>query len=125
MAELCEGCGEYVKDCLCDLAGQGEEAPLALNPWHPMSDPVDLKHLGKLGEELNEAGAATARCIIQGIGESEPVTGKPNKEWLEDELADVYANAELCIQRFGLDRERMAKRITKKILHLSSWHEMA
>ena len=62
------------------------------NPWHPMSDAVDLKHLGKLAEELSEAGAAVARCIIQGIDEKEPVTGKINREWLQDELADVIAN---------------------------------
>ena len=30
------------------------------NPWHPISDPVDLAHLGKLGEELNECGSAVA-----------------------------------------------------------------
>ena len=28
------------------------------NPWHPMSAPVDVKHLLKLAEELGEASAA-------------------------------------------------------------------
>jgi hypothetical protein len=42
------------------------------NPWIPIQNPLDLKHLGKLIEELNEAGSATARCIIQGIDEVEP-----------------------------------------------------
>lgn len=51
-----------------------------LNPWHPMTDAINLAHLGKLAEELNECGAAVARCIIQGIDGSEPVTGKPNRE---------------------------------------------
>lgn len=50
------------------------------NPWHPISDPVDLKHLGKLSEELGECSAAVARCIIQGIDECEPVTGKINRQ---------------------------------------------
>ena len=46
------------------------------NPWHPITDKVDLKYLGKLGEELNECGSAVSRCIIQGVDEREPVTGK-------------------------------------------------
>jgi hypothetical protein len=100
------------------------EKPMALNPWHPMSLAIDLKHLGKLGEELNEAGAAVSRCIIQGIAESEPVTGKPNKVWLEDEIADVLANAELVTSHFALDRERMAARLDLKIKHLRAWHSM-
>lgn len=66
-----------------------------LNPWIPMSKPIDIKHLGKLAEELGEASSAVARCLIQGIDESEPVTGKLNRQWLEDELADVCANIQL------------------------------
>lgn len=96
----------------------------ALNPWVPMSRPIDLKHLGKLSEELSEAGSAVARCIIQGITESEPVTHKPNKRWLEDELADVVANVELVTRHFGLDRKRMARRTARKMEHLQGWHSM-
>lgn len=95
-----------------------------MNPWLPMTRPIDLKHLGKLGEELGEASAAVARCIIQGIGEREPVTGKPNREWLEDELADVLANAELVIGHFGLDRLRMEERLIGKLRRLHAWHAM-
>jgi hypothetical protein len=94
------------------------------NPWHPITDPVDLKHLGKLSEEVNELGSATSRCIIQGIDACEPVTGKPNREWLEDEIADVQANIDLVIERFGLDEERMAARVEKKKLHLKQWHAL-
>jgi NTP pyrophosphatase (non-canonical NTP hydrolase) len=96
----------------------------ALSPWVPMSRAIDLKHLGKLGEELGEASAAVSRCIIQGIGECEPVTKKPNKEWLENELADVQANIALVTKQFGLDAERMAQRVAQKIEHLSAWHRM-
>jgi hypothetical protein len=95
------------------------------NPWHPMTDAVDLKHLGKLGEELNECGSAVSRCIIQGIDEAEPVTGKINRTWLEDEIADVMANAELNIERFGLDKVRMAARGERKKAQLRQWHRMA
>ena len=96
-----------------------------MNPWHPITDSVDLKHLGKLGEELNECGAAVSRCIIQGIDEAEPVTGKVNREWLEDEIADVMANLTLVMQRFDLDVTRIMARRYEKIKKLQIWHDMA
>ena len=95
-----------------------------LNPWVPITRPIDLKHLGKLCEELGEAVSAIARCLIQGIDESEPVTGKVNREWLEDELADVEANLSLVCHHFGLDRNRMRDRTRQKITHLTKWHSM-
>jgi NTP pyrophosphatase (non-canonical NTP hydrolase) len=94
----------------------------AANPWQPMSNPVDLAHLGKLGEECGELVAAKERCTIQGIDEREPVTGKLNREWLEDEIADVKANIELVMLRFNLDRDRIARRAGKKMEHLRGWH---
>ncbi len=94
-----------------------------MNPWHPMTDPVDLKHLLKLVEELGEFISATARCGMQGIDELHPVTGKSNREWLEDELADVYANCQLIEERFGVGANPI--RIMKKLEQLRSWHSMA
>lgn len=90
-----------------------------------MNDPVDLKHLGKLLEELGEMTAATSRCLIQGVGKSEPVTGKLNKVWLEEEMADVKANMLLVIERFQLDAAFINKRCDKKMVLLKSWHDMA
>ena len=96
-----------------------------LNPWHPMTDMVDLKHLGKLAEELGEATAAVSRCIIQGIDEAEPETGKINRDWLQDELADVMAGILLVIERFKLDDIYMDDRTKRKLQHLKRWHSMA
>lgn len=95
------------------------------SPWHPITDAVDLKHLGKLGEEANELGSAVARCIIQGVDEAEPVTGKLNRHWLEDEIADVLANVELVVRRFDLNEGRIAERAKRKRAHLRQWHDMA
>lgn len=96
------------------------------NPWHPMSDPVDLKHMGKFAEEVNELGSAIARCLIQGIDECHPETGKVNREWLEDEIADVIANIQLCDERFGgFNWGEINLRIQRKIAHLRTWHEQA
>lgn len=95
-----------------------------VSPWQPMRWPIDLKHLGKLGEELSEAGAAAARCVIQGIEESEPVTGKPNRAWLEEEIADVFAISNLAIAHFGLDRVGMGQRTERKMMLLAKWFAM-
>lgn len=95
------------------------------NPWHPMTDAVDLKHMGKLAEEACELGTAVARCIIQGIDEAEPVSGKVNRHWLEDEIADVLANIELVTKRFDLDRKRVSERAIRKMDHLRQWHALA
>jgi len=91
-------------------------------PWHPITSPIDLKHLGKLAEELGELTAAISRCIIQGLDEREPVTGKLNREWLEDEIADVAVGIDLCIEHFRLNGPRMAERANQKEARLRSWH---
>lgn len=96
----------------------------SVSPWQPMTNKTDLKVLGKLGEELGEASAAVSRCIIQGIDECEPTTRKPNKEWLEDELADVMTNIKLVVERFGLDQDRIRERIVRKTDQLRIWHGM-
>jgi NTP pyrophosphatase (non-canonical NTP hydrolase) len=96
----------------------------ALNPWHPMTKPIDLKHLGKLAEELGEAQSAVARCIIQGINEEEPITHKSNRMWLQEEIADVLANLDLVINHFKLDWGFISIRASRKKTHLSGWHSM-
>lgn len=96
-----------------------------MNPWHPITNKVDLKHLGKLGEELGECSAAVSRCIIQGIDAAEPVTGKVNRDWLEDEIADVLANIALVMSRMKLDRIKVEKRAEAKAKQLRTWHRMA
>lgn len=94
------------------------------NPWVPTTDKLDLKHLGKLAEELGELSSAVARCIIQGFDENHPVTGKPNKEWLEEEIADVYATMSHVQKHFGLDYNFIRNRETNKINYLAEWHRM-
>lgn len=89
-----------------------------------MSEPIDVKHLGKLAEELNECGSAVARCLIQGINEAEPSTGELNRNWLTKEIADVLANIELVTAHFKLDQKAIAHRIEFKVEHLKKWHAM-
>lgn len=95
-----------------------------MHPWQPMKRPIDLKHMGKFAEELGECLSAVARCMIQGIEECEPITGKKNRYWLEEEIADVLANIELNIKHFDLNQSQIQERKVRKIRQLRSWHEM-
>lgn len=94
------------------------------NPWVPETDLERLKVLGKSIEEVCELGAALARCIIQGIDEAEPVTGKPNRIWTQEEIADVEANLEILKARFTLDREFIRQRRDRKFGFLMRWLPM-
>jgi NTP pyrophosphatase (non-canonical NTP hydrolase) len=96
-----------------------------MHPWHPMNNPVEVKTLGKLLEEVNELGQACARCLIQGVDEAEPVTLMVNREWLEDEIADVLANIALVTSCFNLDTDHIEERVHTKQERLTKWHEMA
>lgn len=100
------------------------DADRALNPWVPITDLVDLKHLGKLGEETGELSSAVARCIIQGLDGVNPDGGQVNREWLEDEMADVLANIKLNVEHFRLDARRIEARAELKMARLRTWHTM-
>lgn len=94
------------------------------NPWKPTKDIKEIKVLGKLGEETGELSSAASRCIIQGIKEKEPETKKSNKEWLEDEIADVLACSQLAIEKLNLNKDRIMARAEEKKFHLEGWVEM-
>lgn len=94
-------------------------------PWHPMNDPVDLKHMGKLIEECGELAAIAARCMIQGVDGSDPDSGKPNRQALMEEIADVIANIKLCSKRFDIYQEHVEERVENKMRRLAAWHRMA
>ena len=101
-----------------------EDAEIAkkpLNPWKPESDPRRIAILGKLIEETNEQGSAAGRVLIQGIDEVEPVTLKPNRKWLEDEIADVLALQRFTVEEYGLDIDRIQARAEAKITQLTPW----
>jgi hypothetical protein len=104
---------------------------IPVNPpsdWQPITDKGDLATLGKTVEELCEGieafarcASITARCIIQGIDEAEPVTGKINRIAMENEIADVEAMIEHIKQRFALDRVHITDRRNKKFAYKASW----
>lgn len=71
-----------------------------------------------------QASAIVARCIIQGVGECEPVTGKPNIDALWQELADVRATSLIAADHFDLPPGEMERRCSRKKLHLRAWHDL-
>lgn len=91
--------------------------------WKPTQNAVDLKVLGKLCEESAELSSALARCIIQGIDEKEPTTGKVNRVWLQEEIADVLVNIQLTVEHFCLDEGFMSERIHSKLDKLQAWQQ--
>lgn len=70
------------------------------NPWHPITVPIDLKHLGKLCEEACELAAVTTACMMAFHGRID----LQQAQELEDEIADVRANSVLVIRHFKLER---------------------
>jgi hypothetical protein len=102
-----------------------------VSPWNPITNPTDLKHLGKLSEELGECiselallNQVIARCIIQGVHETNPYTGVENLIWMEAEIADVQANLELVIERFKLNKLKLGQRRARKMKLLRIWHNI-
>ena len=94
------------------------------SPWQPTTDKLELAVLGKLLEELGELSSIVARCIIQGWDADEPITGKPNKQALCEEIADVRANIEHVINHLQLDTWFIKNRKDKKYNYVAKWHNM-
>ncbi len=98
--------------------------PFPLNPWIPNANPYDQAVHLKLHEELGECCSASARCSMQGIDEVEPVTGKSNRRWFEEELADAAAVVSWAIEHFKLDESFIEDRMHKKLARFHAWHEL-
>jgi NTP pyrophosphatase (non-canonical NTP hydrolase) len=97
---------------------------MAMSEWKPETDQHALARLGKLAEETGELQAAIARCIIQGIGGYEPVSGKPNREWLTEEIADVLAMIQHVRDFYGLNHAVIEHRVKRKYDMKAEWHAM-
>ena len=89
--------------------------------WVPMKDPRLLAAIGKLGEEVNELGAIIFRCIIQGINEKDPETGKHNLVALAEEIADVRALSAIVIKETHLDWVTILERAERKSKMKNKW----
>lgn len=97
------------------------EATEQVSEWRPITNIYQLGLLGKLCEEANELGAACARSIIQGLDEQVPNKDYTNREWLENEIADVYALADAAVDRLKLNTIRIAARVRAKRTFKAPW----
>lgn len=95
-----------------------------LQPWYVEVDAARLRRFGKTLEELGELQAVVARCIIQGIDEVDPSSGKLNHDRLEEEIADVYAQTTLMIKEFGLDARFIETRALDKMDQMHTWERL-
>lgn len=96
---------------------------MKMNPWRPITNPLHLRRLGKLAEELAELQKAVARCIIQGLDGIDPATGKVNHQALWEELADVRAQVGVTTHTFDLPVDKMAHRSAMKYAQMEDWEE--
>jgi hypothetical protein len=98
--------------------------PIRMTKWVPTTDLMMLRRMGKTLEELGELVSVAARCIIQGIDEVDPGSGKINRDRLIDETADVLAQCQENIDRLGLSRERIEARSCTKRGYMQEWEAM-
>ncbi|SCW95870.1 hypothetical protein [Ancylobacter rudongensis] len=93
-----------------------------ISPWMPEQDRVRLAVLGKLAEEAGELASRAARCIIQGIDETDPDTGRSNADELGREIADVMACAAALEALLRVNYSK--QRVTDKVSGFARWHCM-
>jgi len=91
-----------------------------ISAWMPEQDPHRLAVLGKLAEECNELAGRAVRCIIQGIDEKDPATGRTNREELAREASDVEACLEMLEARMLVSR--ITSRVADKYDGFKRWH---
>lgn len=97
---------------------------MAMTKWFVEASKKAIRRFGKFGEELNELGAVTNRCIIQGINEIDPSSGKTNKRRLEEEIADVLAQINLSVPQFNLDLAFIQARTAEKERQMAEWEAL-
>lgn len=92
--------------------------------WLPETDLIRHQALGKLAEELAEAGKIAARCLIQGLDACDPKTGEPNIHALADELADVDACISWLSELLPIAVEPHNARMDRKLTGFRAWQKM-
>ncbi len=93
----------------------------SMSKWQHTTNPLHIRRLGKTGEELAELAAVVSRCLIQGLDEIDPSSGKTNRQRLIDETADVRAQLNCNDRAFGLPLAEIAARVAKKEAWMAEW----
>lgn len=97
------------------------------SPWTPPDfDSITRKAINKLGEENSELTTVLFRIQNQTDGLDAIIPGetKTNRQWLEEEIADVMATSALAVKHLKLDLEFIEQRAKKKTVYLEKWYMM-
>lgn len=95
-----------------------------MSKWTPTTDLLMLRRMGKLTEELGELLSVAARCVIQGIDEVDPGSGKVNRIRLEHEIADVMAQCRVTVEALDLDADFINLRDLEKQRQMAEWEAL-
>ncbi|MHB0927763.1 MAG: nucleoside triphosphate pyrophosphohydrolase family protein [Candidatus Nanopelagicales bacterium] len=97
---------------------------MAMSKWIPETDPMILRRVGKTSEEAAELVKVCSRITIQGIAGVDPASGVANREALTQEIADVMAQCNVCIDTLALDRDAIRRRVREKVEQMREWEAM-
>ena len=95
-----------------------------VSAWHVETDAYRIRRLGKSLEELGELVSVLARCIIQGVDETDPSSGEVNRMRMQKETADVCTQLYLLGESFGLDYPAIDARIAEKRESMVKWEQL-
>ena len=95
---------------------------MSITLWKPEPDVIIHQALGKACEEATELASILARCLIQGLDRSEPVTGKPNRQALFEEIADLDAAVQWLRELVQDDYDE--SRADRKLNGFRRWQRM-
>lgn len=99
------------------MMGQGD-----IQPWEGEPSKAVRLSTGKLAEEANELAGICARIAIQGLDGLDPATGKPNRQALAEEMADVEAAMNFVFKHTGCAPEM--DRVQRKSNGYWRWFKM-
>lgn len=95
---------------------------MSITLWKPEPDVIIHQALGKACEEATELAGILARCLIQGLDQSEPATGKPNRKALSDEISDLDAAVQWLRELIGDEYDE--ERADRKLKGFRQWQRM-
>ncbi len=95
-----------------------------MNKWEPTMSPLILRRMGKTIEEAGELLDVCGRVIIQGIDEIDPGTDLTNRQRLENEIADVYAQLDETVLMLELKVSAISRRRAHKRGLMGEWEAL-
>lgn len=107
------------------LLNEAKETTMtSLTMWDTEKSPLILRRVGKTGEEAAELLKVTNRIVLQGLDGVDPSTGKTNRQALTEEIADVMAQCDVCIDSLDLDWDAIRRRVRVKVELMREWEAM-